>query len=223
MDVCGDTVGSPVLQVDPASKGVRFVMVYLESIEKGKAPETKYLLHMGKTDTRAESTLCNFEEHVFPFVRTSVFALQNFEKLLHNPHGFDAKGSTLFNVAMANPLQVTEKKFPRAQGVGLRFQCDTHVHMNGWMSGFDHPYFSVTDQKGKFEIADVPPGKYTLVAWHEGYNIAEFASDNRPVYDEPHIIKKEIEVKPGAPVEVHFEFPARDVKVEWKIAGEAGK
>lgn len=218
MDTCGDSVPSPVLDVDQASKGLRFVLVYLEKIDKGKAPQDQYLMHMGKANDRPDSRLCNFEEHIFPFVRTNVFALQNFEKLLHNPHGFNDKAATLFNVALPDPLKVIEKKFPRAQGVGLKIQCDTHVHMNAWMAGFDHPYFAVTDAKGKFEITGVPPGKYTLVAWHEGYNIAEFASDHRPVYDEPHITKKEIEVKAGEPVEAKFEFPVRNVKVEWKIA-----
>ena len=90
--------------------------------------------------------------------------------------------------------------------------------MNGWMIGLGHPYFSVTDANGKFEITDIPPGKYTVVAWHEGYNIKEFASDNRPIYDDPHIITKEIEVKTGETAEFNLEYPVRDVKVEWKVA-----
>ncbi len=31
----------------------------------------------------------------------------------------------------------------------------------------DHPYFTIPEKDGNFEIANVPPGQYTLVGWHE--------------------------------------------------------
>lgn len=226
MDKCGQTVQNPALIVDPSSKGLKFVAIYLDGdIKEGKPlPDEKLtrdhsqVLHAGKdTEQRPNSVLCDFEEHVFPFVRTKKMGLYNMEDLLHNPHGFEANGATIFNVALPNRNRLTKKKFKRVKGV-TRYQCDTHVHMNGWMIGFGHPYFAVTDAKGKFEITDIPPGKYTVVAWHEGYNIQEFALDNRPVYDDPHIIKKEIEVKAGETVDLNLEYPTRDVKVEWKVA-----
>jgi len=30
-----------------------------------------------------------------------------------------------------------------------------------------HPYFAVTDEKGEFKLPGLPPGSYTLEAWHE--------------------------------------------------------
>jgi hypothetical protein len=80
--------------------------------------------------------------------------------------------------------------------------------MNGYLAGFDHPYFAVTDAEGKFEISGVPPGTYNLVAWHEGYKIEKMLS-SRPVYDEPHIIQVDVDVKPKATLEQRFEFPVR--------------
>src|SRR5437016_4111309 len=38
MDTCGETAPSPVLKVDPKSKGVPSTLIYLEQVEKGKAP-----------------------------------------------------------------------------------------------------------------------------------------------------------------------------------------
>ena len=46
-------------------------------------------------------------------------------------------------------------------------KCDQH----GWMSAYivvaEHPYYAVTDDRGAFRLRDVPPGRYTLEAWHE--------------------------------------------------------
>jgi hypothetical protein len=49
----------------------------------------------------------------------------------------------------------------------------------------DTPYFAVTDAKGAFTIR-VPPGKYTLVAWHERKDGLE----------------REVEVLPGKPLQL---------------------
>jgi hypothetical protein len=38
-----------------------------------------------------------------------------------------------------------------------------------------NPYFQVTSRDGKFSMANVPPGDYTLVAWHEVYGMSEQA------------------------------------------------
>jgi polysaccharide lyase family 4-like protein len=229
MDKCGQTVVNPALVVDPENKGVKFVAVYLKGeITEGKPlPDKKEkikrnssrVLHAGMDkEQRSDSALCNFEEHVFAFARTRKIGFYNMEDLLHNPHAFGSNGATLFNIPLPDPNRMTKKKLKRVKGVN-RMQCDTHVHMNGWILGFSHPYFAVTNSKGQFEIAQIPPGKYTLVAWHEGYNIKEFAADSRPVYDEPHIFEKEIEVKAGETIELNFEFPERDVKVEYKVMG----
>jgi plastocyanin len=45
--------------------------------------------------------------------------------------------------------------------------CQLHSHMNALIRVFDHPYFGVPDDAGRFEIEAVPPGRYDVVAWHE--------------------------------------------------------
>jgi hypothetical protein len=39
--------------------------------------------------------------------------------------------------------------------------------MNCIILVLENPYFSVTDTRGRYSIPNVPPGKYTLVAWQE--------------------------------------------------------
>ena len=45
--------------------------------------------------------------------------------------------------------------------------CNIHPDMLAYVVVVDTPHFAVTDAKGAFVIRNVPPGKYTLVAWHE--------------------------------------------------------
>ena len=45
-------------------------------------------------------------------------------------------------------------------------QCGFHAYMESWAMAVDHPYYVVTGADGRFTIPDIPPGEYTLVAWH---------------------------------------------------------
>jgi hypothetical protein len=39
--------------------------------------------------------------------------------------------------------------------------------MRAWILELDNPYYTTTDAEGHFSIRDIPPGSYSLVAWHE--------------------------------------------------------
>jgi hypothetical protein len=47
-------------------------------------------------------------------------------------------------------------------------QCGFHAYMESWGFAVDNPYFSVTQDDGTFSLTDIPPGNYTLMAWHPG-------------------------------------------------------
>jgi hypothetical protein len=36
-----------------------------------------------------------------------------------------------------------------------------------------HPFYAVSQANGTFTISNLPPGSYTLVAWHEKYGAKE--------------------------------------------------
>ena len=50
----------------------------------------------------------------------------------------------------------------------MEFQCHLHFAMRAFAGVLDHPFFSVTDRDGRFEIPGVPPGRYRISAWDEG-------------------------------------------------------
>jgi hypothetical protein len=221
-DYCGKEMEIPVLVVNPKSKGVQWTVVYLEKASGG-AMQEKYELEMGDPKMK-----CDFVQHVSAIGKNKNLSMKNTDPVLHNPHTFNDKHATQFNVALSEKGQVTEKKI-RAGGV-IRLQCDSHVHMNGWILSFDHGYFAVTDENGNFKIDGVPPGKYKLVAWHEAWTPKNWdeversikdadakvkagqiklqdAQLERPFYEDEKavVLTKEIEVKDGE-VKVAFEL-----------------
>jgi hypothetical protein len=50
-------------------------------------------------------------------------------------------------------------------------QCGFHAYMESWGLAVDNPYYMLTGADGGFSLADVPPGDYTLTAWHPGVGI----------------------------------------------------
>lgn len=76
-----------------------------------------------------------------------------------------------------------------------------------------HPYYAVTDESGSFELTDVPPGTYQIVAWHEGWNLLgkEHAYDvltqrsvERPMFSEPRVWGKSVTVSGNQVSTVNF-------------------
>lgn len=47
-------------------------------------------------------------------------------------------------------------------------QCGFHAYMESWGLAVDNPYYTLTGEGGTFTLTDVPPGDYTLMAWHPG-------------------------------------------------------
>jgi len=49
----------------------------------------------------------------------------------------------------------------------ISYKCSIHPWMSGYVRVFEHPYYAVTDDDGKFEIKNAPVGKFRIVFWHE--------------------------------------------------------
>jgi len=51
----------------------------------------------------------------------------------------------------------------------VRFKCDVHAWMSAYVGVMAHPFFAVSGADGTFTIKGLPPGTYTLEAWHEKF------------------------------------------------------
>ena len=55
----------------------------------------------------------------------------------------------------------------------MKVKCDIHPWMNAYVAVVEHPYFAVTGEDGSFKLENLPPGSYTIEAWHENYEVME--------------------------------------------------
>ncbi len=185
-EVCGDSVPDDRLVVGPGG-GLRYVVVTVDGVRGGKKPARDVTVGL-------DNQTCRFVPHVQVAEVGQWLELHNSDPILHNA---DARlgQETLFNVALT-PDRRVRKPLARAGLVGIT--CDVrHTWMSAFVAVTDHPYHTVTDAYGAYEIRDLPPGKYRLRVWHE-----ELGSQEQPLTiggDEP--VTLDVEYPAGKPSE----------------------
>jgi plastocyanin len=110
---------------------------------------------------------CMYRPRVQGVVDGQPLEIKNGDPVLHNVHTYEGP-RTLFNIAQVPGTPNVEKTFTQ-NGVVLKFKCDVHQWMTGFVWVQNNRYFAVSDSDGKFEIKDVPAGTYDVEAWHERF------------------------------------------------------
>jgi plastocyanin len=184
-EVCKD-VPNESLIVGPR-QGLRYAVITLEGITKGKAVERE-------TVHELDNVKCRFSPHVQAASVGQFVVLKNSDPILHTVHAFFANEQPQFNVGLY-PGRVSRKPLIAAGVVKIR--CEVHSWMSGFIVVTEHPYHAISDVYGEYELTDIPAGVYQLKVWHESLGAQE----------------KRIEVKPAATQGVDFTFtPSLGVK-----------
>jgi hypothetical protein len=110
---------------------------------------------------------CMYEPHVLALMTNQPFAVENNDPTMHNVHPLPKQNRQWSNSQPAGsaPLKAT---FERPE-FAMPVLCNVHPWMRAFVFVFDHPYYAVTSNTGTFEIKNIPPGTYTIEAWHENY------------------------------------------------------
>jgi plastocyanin len=110
---------------------------------------------------------CRYVPHVLGVMVGQPIEILNSDPTLHNIHA-TPKANQEFNTAQPIQGMKTMHTFTtREPEVVVPFKCDVHGWMNAYAGVLDHPYFAVTGADGSFQIPNLPPGTYTIAAWHE--------------------------------------------------------
>lgn len=199
-DVCGTTASPQMLLVSTENRGVRDTVIALTGMTQGKLPPA----HKPTLNNRD----CLLTPHVQAVMVGTEVMIQNSDPFLHTTRGRLPDFKQAFNLVFPRGTPAKEQKI-RFPGV-IVVTCDTHTHMRAYILAFEHPYFAVTDVDGRFAIDQVPPGVYTLTAWHEGWRVLDYDQDGRPRYEDPYVITAEVTVMAGATSQVEFQLAARE-------------
>jgi hypothetical protein len=114
---------------------------------------------------RLDQKGCRYVPHVFGMRVGQPLEIINSDATFHNVHAMPNVNQE-FNVGQPNQGMKNVKRFT-AREVMVRVKCDVHAWMHAYAGVLDHPYFAVTANGGTFEIPNLPPGTYTIEAWHE--------------------------------------------------------
>ena len=160
---CQSQHSTPVMDEEVVADGtgaLANVFVYVENVAGNfPAPSTPVVL---------DQKGCQYHPHVNAVMVGQPLEIKNDDATLHNVHAMPNVNSQ-FNVGQPVQGMTENHKFDKAEVTPFKIKCDVHGWMKSYMAVMPHPFYAVSQANGQFTINNLPPGNYTLVAWHEKY------------------------------------------------------
>ena len=157
--------------VNPKNRGIKNVVVWLrpDNPKDAKAKFAKEQIHPDDLKRKAAEAVidqpcCMFVDRVTCARVGDTLVVKNTAPIVHN-FFWGSKGSV---TTPQSPRWTSGRCRTHCGGAGANsYSCTIHSWMAGHVRIFDHPYYTVTDGDGKFEIKNAPAGKFRIVYWHE--------------------------------------------------------
>jgi hypothetical protein len=157
--------------INSKNRGIRNVVVFLRPLDTNTKTFTKGEIHPDDQKRKArEITItqpcCMFVDRVTTARIGDTIVVENPASIVHNFFWVSTNNGD-FN---ENVPVMGAWKMPKplvAESSPIQYKCTVHPWMTGYVRIFDHPYYAVTDEDGKFEIKNAPVGKYRIAYWHE--------------------------------------------------------
>jgi len=109
---------------------------------------------------------CRYHPHVFGILVGQTLEIKNSDGILHN---IKAKGTKNRPFNISQPTNMSSTRTFSTPEVMVPLECNVHGWMHAWLGVLPHPFFGVSGDVGSFSIRGLPPGTYTIEAWHEKY------------------------------------------------------
>ena len=152
-----DVTGLGAVPPQAIAEPVRSV-VYLETAPRGAFEHVE--AGHAILDQRNET----FVPHVLAITTGTTVEFPNSDRIFHNV--FSLSKVARFDLGRYATGRSKSVRFDRP-GI-VRVFCDIHSHMNAFILVFSHTFFTMTDTDGRYRLDNIPPGTYTVLAWHEG-------------------------------------------------------
>jgi len=111
---------------------------------------------------------CHYIPHVMGMQPNQKLKVTNSDPTGHNIHALPKSGggNEEWNESQPSGAGPITKTFKRSE-ILVPIKCNQHPWMKAYIGVVKHPFYAVTKEDGSYEIKGVPPGTYTVVAWHE--------------------------------------------------------
>ena len=136
-----------------------FVVVYIST----GAPDESSAPAQAVTFTQKG---CQYIPHVLAMHTGQEVKVVNDDQTSHNIHPL-AKVNREWNKSQPPGTPPLSEKFDKEEFIPVK--CNVHPWMHGYFAVLSTSHYAVSDASGDFKLPDLPPGKYTLTAWHESY------------------------------------------------------
>jgi plastocyanin len=114
---------------------------------------------------------CQYKPHVIAVMANQPINIVNSDQTTHNVHPTPANNRD-WNKSQGPGAEKITDSFAREE-IAIPVKCNVHSWMKSYIAVLKNPYFKVTGADGTFELKNLPPGDYTIAAWHEKYGATE--------------------------------------------------
>ncbi len=114
---------------------------------------------------------CLYDPHVVALMAGQTLEVVNDDQTTHNIHPMP-KDNREWNTLQPPGAAPIDNSFARAE-VAIPVKCNVHPWMKSYIAVFKNPFFFVTTKDGKFDLKGLPPGTYTIEAWHERFGTVD--------------------------------------------------
>ncbi len=138
------------------------VVVYVKSGAEG------YSFPTPSDSVTLDQKGCMYAPHVVALMVGQQLSVVNSDDTTHNIHPTPADNRE-WNKSQPPKAPAIMDSFARPE-VAIPVKCNVHPWMKSYIAVMANPLYVVTDKDGKFDLKGLPPGTYTIEAWHEKYN-----------------------------------------------------
>jgi Carboxypeptidase regulatory-like domain len=115
---------------------------------------------------KLEQKGCQYVPHLLAFQVNQPLEIVNDDQTSHNIHPLPRLNRE-WNRSQPPGTPPISEKYDKAEFILVK--CNVHPWMRGYFAVMKNSHFGVTDSDGGFKLPNLPPGKYTISAWHESY------------------------------------------------------
>jgi hypothetical protein len=109
---------------------------------------------------------CQYLPHVLAFEVNQTLEIANDDQTSHNIHPLP-KVNREWNKSQPPGTPPISEKYDKPEFIPVK--CNIHPWMHGNFAVFKNSHYAVSQGEGSFTLPNLPPGKYTITAWHESY------------------------------------------------------